>query len=346
MTTTPDAPATDTPAAARQSAAGSAGTAGTAVLVLATLLSLAVLGLGVYLAAREITWAVLAAGAASTVASLLAWPIVRGLASLGSSMGVSDDRLEDALRPVRHNTDAAVRLLTRIESSSGISERAKQVAHREQDRDAIRRAIEEDLRDGDYAGAQRLADEMQNSFGYADEAERVRDEVRTRVAGERERAIGDARANVERLCREEKWGEAFSVSDRAISRFSGDMEVKLLRTRIEERRQNKKVELVQKFHAAVERKDVDEAAELIRRLDSYLTADEGRQLAESAREVFKNRLLKLRDQFSGAMQGHDYSEAIRVGEIIKRDFPNSQLAKEVRDHEPRVREAAGVASED
>ena len=124
------------------------------------------------------------------------------------------------------------------------------------------------------------------------------------------------------------------------------MDAKLLRTRIEERRQNKKVELVQKFHESVDRKDVDESASLIRRLDSYLTPEEGRQLAEAARSVFKDRLMRLREQFSRAMQDKDYSEAIRVGEIIKRDFPNSQLAKEVRDHEPRVREAAGVSSED
>ena len=310
-----------------------------------TLASLGLLAWGIYLAAEKVTWSVLAGGAAATAASLAAWPLARGLAQVAALLARFEQNLGDALRPVRHNTDAAVRSLQKLETNTAISERAKRVAYREKDRDAMRHAIEEDLQQGDYAGARRLADEMEKSFGYADEAERVREQVRARLAGERESELADARAGVDRLCKDEKWAEAFALSDRVIQKF-GDMDAKLLRTRIEERRQNKKVELVQKFHASVERKDVDEAASLIRRLDSYLTPEEGRQLAEAARSVFKDRLMRLREQFSQAMQDKDYSEAIRVGEIIKRDFPNSQLAKEVRDHEPRVREAAGVSSED
>ena len=317
-----------------------------ALFVLLVLASLGLLAWGIYLAAQRVTWSVLAGGAAATAASLAAWPLARGLAQVAGQLARLDQNLGDALRPVRHNTDAAVAVLRKIEANSAISERAKRVAYRGKDRDAMRRAIEEDLTGGDYSGARRLADEMEKSFGYADEADRVREEVRVRLAGERERELADARAGVDRLCKDEKWVDAFALSDRIIAKFGGDMDAKLLRTRIEERRQNKKVELVQKFHASVERKDVDEAASLIRRLDAYLTPEEGRQLAEAAREVFKNRLLRLREQFAAAMQQHDYSEAIRVGEIIKRDFPNSQLAKEVRDHEPRVREAAGVSSED
>ena len=319
---------------------------GSAVFVLLFLLALGLIAWGIYLAAKGVTWSVLAGGAVSAVAVLSAFAVTRALAGVADALGGLNDQLDDALRPIRHNTDATVRSLKVVESNSAISERAKRVAYREKDRDAMRHAIEEDLLKADYAGARRLADEMEKSFGYVEEAERVREEVRNRMAGERERELSDARAGIDRLCKEEKWVDAFTLSDRVIRRFGADMDAKLLRTRIEERRQNKKVELVQQFHAAVERKDVDEAADLIRRLDPYLTPDEGQQLAEAAREVFKNRLLRLREQFATAMQQHDYSEAIRVGEIIKRDFPNSQLAKEVKNHEPRIREAAGVAMED
>jgi hypothetical protein len=86
--------------------------------------------------------------------------------------------------------------------------------------------------------------------------------------------------------------------------------------------------------------------ELLRRLDSYLSPEEGQQLADSAREVFRGRLLRLRDQFTQAMHDHDFVEAIRIGEVIKRYFPNSKLAHEVRSHEPRLREAAGVEPEE
>ena len=331
---------------ARQSTAGGGGGGNALVFALLVLLSLGLLAWGIYLAARVGNYAMLMSGSICTAVTASAWALAGSLGRLAARAGRLGDALDDALRPIRHNTDAALRALEAVKANTAISERAKRIAYREGDRDAMRHAIEEDLLSGDYAGARRLADEMEKSFGYTDEAERVREDIRGRIDGERERALADARAGVDRLCRDERWVEAFTLSDRVIQRFAGDMEVKLLRTRIEERRQNKKVELVQQFHAAVDRKDVDEAAELIRRLDPYLTAGEGQQLADAARGVFKDRLLRLREQFAAAMHEKDYGEAIRVGEIIKRDFPNSQLAKEVRDHEPRVREAAGVAMED
>ena len=318
----------------------------TAMFVLLFLLSLGLLGWGIYLAARGQTWAVLAAGAVSTVAVLLAWPIARHLAAASSAAAALSDRLEDELRPMRHALDQCVRVMRNVEQNSLISERAKRVAYREKDREAIRRAIEEDLQRGDYAGARTLIDEMEKAFGYSAEADRFREEIRGRIATEREREIQEARLTIDRLSREERWVDAIKSADRLIGKYGGDIEVRLLRTRIEERRQTRKIELVQAFHDARTKPDPDLAMDLLRQLDTYLTPEEGQQLADSAREVFKGRLLGLRDQFMQAMHGHDFSEAIRIGELIKRDFPNSKLAQEVKAHEPRLREAAGVAPEE
>ena len=201
--------------------------------------------------------------------------------------------------------------------------------------------------DDDYrSGARTLIDEMEKAFGYSAEADRFREEIRGRIATEREREIQEARLTIDRLSREERWVDAIKSADRLIGKYGGDIEVRLLRTRIEERRQTRKIELVQAFHDARTKPDPDLAMDLLRQLDTYLTPEEGQQLADSAREVFKGRLLGLRDQFMQAMHGHDFSEAIRIGELIKRDFPNSKLAQEVKAHEPRLREAAGVAPEE
>ena len=86
--------------------------------------------------------------------------------------------------------------------------------------------------------------------------------------------------------------------------------------------------------------------EVLRRLDMYLTPEEGQQLAETAKEVFRGRLKRLKDQFTQAMHQHDFLEALRLGEVIKNEFPNSKLAQEVRDHQPKLREAAGVEPEE
>lgn len=310
------------------------------------LLSLGLLGWGVYLAAERVTWNILAAGAMATVGVLAAWPIVRAISRSGRNASHLAEILEDQLRPMRHDLTHCLLTLRGVEENSKISELAKRVAYREQDRDAIRRAIEEDLLAGDFAGARTLADEMEKAFGYKEEAQRFREEVRNRVTSERDRELEDARLQIDRLCNEERWADAFNAADRVISRFDNDIQVRLLRTRIEEKRQNRKVELVKRFHASVGRRDVDEATELIKRLDTYLTPEEGQQLSESAKEVFKGKLLKLRDQFMTAMHQHQFSEALRIGDNIKRDFPNSQLAREVKQHEPQLREAAGVAPEE
>src|SRR5690606_20638786 len=179
----------------------------------------------------------------------------RHLASGAASQAALAARLEDELRPMRHALDQASRTLKQVEQNALISERAKRVAYREQERDAIRRAIEEDLLAGDYAGARSLIDEMEKSFGYTAEAERFREQIRNRLAGEREREIEDAKADIDRLTRDERWSEAFAAAERLVQKYGGDMEIRLLRTRIEERRQTRKVELVRQFHEARQKPD-------------------------------------------------------------------------------------------
>ena len=318
---------------------------GTAIFVLLFLLSLALLGWGLYLAAKQGNWNVLPAGAVATILVLVAWPMARHLAATASAQRQLAERLEFDLRPLRQSLDNAVRTLRNVEQNTLISERTKRVAYRERERDILRQAIEEDLLAGDFAGARTLISEMEKSFGNSGEAEQFRNKLNQRLAGEREREIERARSEIERLMIDERWPEAFTASEQLIQKYGGDMEIRLLRTRIEEKRQKKKAQLVEQFHAARTR-DPDEAMEVLRRLDMYLTPEEGQQLSETAKEVFRGRLKRLKDQFTQAMHQHDFLEALRLGEVIKNEFPNSKLAQEVRDYQPKLREAAGVEPEE
>ena len=317
----------------------------TAMFILLLVLSLVLLGWGLYLAARQGNWAVLPAGAIATVLVLVAWPIAAATAAGFRAQRMLAQRLEQELHPMRQSLDSALRTLRNVEQNTLVSDRTKRVAYRERERDIIRQAIEEDLMAGDFAGARTLITEMEKSFGNAGEAEVFREKLNARLTGEREREIERARSEIERLMIDERWPEAFTASEQLIQKYGGDMEIRLLRTRIEEKRQKRKAQLVEQFHEARAR-DADEAMELLRRLDAYLTPEEGQQLADSAREVFKGRLRRLRDQFTHAMHQHDFLEALRIGEVIKNEFPNSKLAQEVRDHQPKLREAAGVEPEE
>jgi hypothetical protein len=318
------------------------------LLVIALLLSAALCVVGGLRLPTVEGWILLAAGGlglsvslavASLVLVVLRGPVAQGAARLG-------DRLEDQLRPARQDLQRMTKLLGDVSDHGLISDRAKRIAYRDRDREAIRQAIEEDLLAEDYASARQLADEFERSFGYKHEAERFRDEIRRRIEDARGTEIDDAGVKIGRLCDQEDWAGALAEADRIAGRYGGDMKVRLLRTRVEERRQQRKVELVEQFHHRRASRDAEGASDLLRKLDAYLTPEEGQELQAEAREVLRDRMLNLKDQYSRAMKGHDYTEAIRVGTIIRRDYPKSQLAKEAASAEPRLRERAGLEPAD
>ena len=335
-------PATTAAAAARS---GGGNVVAPLLLILASLGAAGLLVWGALRFARDGSVELLAAGWLALV-TVLAAAAVAVAVGRAARLDRRLTTLADAVGHLRGDLGAVSGSLRKIDEHTLISERAKRVAYRDRDRDAVRQAIHEDLLAGDFASARLLADEFERAFGYAQEAERFREEIRRHVDQTRSRELDDAAVKLDRLCDQERWAEANAEADKLISKFGGDMRVRLLRTRIEEKRQQRKVSLVQKFHDARGRQDADAAADLLKQLDTYLTPDEGQQLEKDAREVFRVRLLQLKDRFTEAMHGHDYAEALRVGSIIRSDFPNSQMAKEVALHEKRLRDAAGLAPEE
>ena len=63
-------------------------------------------------------------------------------------------------------------------------------------------------------------------------------------------------------------------------------------------------------------------------------------MQESARGVFKEKLNILRSQFSQCVQEDKWHEALRIAEEVIRDYPNTQMAKEMRDMMPNIQERA------
>ena len=92
-----------------------------------------------------------------------------------------------------------------------------------------------------------------------------------------------------------------------------------------------KQRLLDEYNGQIARKDIDGAIGTVRKLDFYLTSDEGQGMAESVRNLFKEKLNQLKDRFTAAVHRGQWAEAHRVGESIVNDFPNTQMAKEVRD---------------
>src|SRR5438093_10622766 len=83
-------------------------------------------------------------------------------------------------------------MLNMISENQLLSDRAKSVAFREKDRDALRRAIQEEIGRHDYEAALVLADDIESVFGYKQEADRVRREIEDKRQDELNKQISDA----------------------------------------------------------------------------------------------------------------------------------------------------------
>ena len=92
-----------------------------------------------------------------------------------------------------------------------------------------------------------------------------------------------------------------------------------------------KERLIGEYNDQVAKKEIDHAIATVRKLDFYLSTDEAASMQESVRTLFKDKLNLLKDQFTDHVHQSRWAEAHHVGEAIVRDFPNTQMAKEVRE---------------
>ena len=306
------------------------------VLVL-LLVALPTLGAGVYIALHEENFALLAAGCASVVAVLVTWPLAR---AIEASREAHARALREVTAPMAERMQQLGVQLNQIGEQQLLSDRAKAVAYREKDRDALRRAIYEELGKKDFEAAMALANSIESEFGYKQEADRFRGEIRQRYEEVSRKQITEAAAVIDRHTRDENWAEAKREAERLAHQFPHDPQVKALPHEIDNRRNQFKRQLLDRWQAAVARNDVDGSIELLKHLDLYLSPTEAEPLQEQARHMFKEKLHHLRTQFSVAVQDHKWQEALRIGDSIMRDFPNTQIAKEVRAMMANLRERA------
>jgi hypothetical protein len=231
-------------------------------------------------------------------------------------------------------------LMNLISEQQLISDRAKSVAFRDNDREAVRRAVQEEIGRGDWEAALGLAASMEESFGYKQEAERIREEVKAKREEVHRRQLAELLAPVDRYIQAEAWGQALQEAERIMAQHPDDPEVQRLPEEIENRRQMRKQQLRQSWDEAVHRHDVDGSIEILKRLDVYLTPAEADSMQEIARDVFKEKREALRARFALAVQEHNWAEAIRLGDEIINDFPNTRIAQEVREKMEALRKRA------
>lgn len=311
------------------------------LLIVALVLSAVLIGTGIYRATQSNDWVILSAGSLGVIVTLAAW----GLSAAGAATAARvDDRnhvqLDGRLDVMSDRMMQMTQLLARISEQQLLSDRAKAVAFREKDRDALRRAIQEEVNRGDWDAALRLADEIEAAFGYRTEATRVREEVRGRRQEQVRRQIQEVVDVVDRHTRSEQWNGALREAERLMGMFPDNEQVRGLPQEIDRRRLEHKNRLLESWHEAVGRHDTDGSIEILKQLDAYLTPAEAAGLEDTVRQVFKEKREQLAKQFADAVHDHKWMAAIRAGDAIVREFPETRMAQEVREKMPALRRQA------
>ena len=242
-------------------------------------------------------------------------------------------RVEELTHAVRVFTDHAA-----------LSDDARRVLSRGNDRALLTQAIEEDVRAGNLDAAMILVNELADRFGFRDEAEEHRRRIEAMRAETTERRITESIQYLDGLILQRRWDEAFADASRLLRLFPDSQRIFGLRGRIERAQRSHRDELERRFLLAAQEERTDDALGLLRELDAHLSPAEAEPLRELARGVIGKAKENLGASFRLAVQDRRWAEAARIGDRIIAEFPNTRMAAEIRDVIDGIRQRAGVGS--
>jgi hypothetical protein len=211
-----------------------------------------------------------------------------------------------------------------------ISDTAKRILHRNHDRQALRRAIREDISTRDFEAALVLVNEMSDAYGYRLEAEQFRAEIEKAREAEYEAKLDEAIRGLDNMIARHDYETAHREAGRIERIFAESERVDKLRKQVIESRERFKHEIERKFLEAAGRDDIEVAMDLMKELDKYLSEQEAAPFRETARGVIGKKRQNLGVQFKLAVHDKEWTQSVRVGEQLIREFPNSKMAAEVR----------------
>jgi membrane protein implicated in regulation of membrane protease activity len=302
---------------------------------LAALLAVAAIVVGAVLAARFGEWTLLSAGVVGVVALLGLW----GVAAQSDSCR-TDEILERYSAAFAERTEQFSVMLNVISEQQLLSDRGKAVAFREKDRDALNRAIREEMASQQWDAALLLVADMETAFGYKEEALKLRAEIAQQREAHERRVLTDARLRIDRECASEKWDDALAEAQRLEQLYPGRELTLNLAQEVAARKEAYKNRLLAGFNDAIARKDDEAAMAILQQLDTYLTSEEVHKIQESARGFLKARIESYREKYATCVREGRWRDAIRIGEDILAGFPTSKLAQEVRDMMETLRQRA------
>lgn len=246
-------------------------------------------------------------------------------------------RLYDAILDSNEVLRQQAATIRAVADNTAMSDFARRVVHREKDHEFLRDSIHGAIIREDYQAALHLIESLDRELGYAEEARSFRAEVERARAATLEERIEAAVNRFDQLCAARKWEQARREAARLVTQFPGSERIAALPAEVDLRRQQFKRSLLREYDQAARRNDVERATQLLVELDLYLAPNEAAALKDSARGVFRAKLMQMGVQFSLAVTDKQYQGAIEIGQQIMKEFPNSRYAHEIADMLPHLR---------
>jgi hypothetical protein len=221
--------------------------------------------------------------------------------------------------------------LEQINRNTHLSEAVKSIVFREADKDSLREHVFDKLHQQNFEATYELIDEIAHRSEYLELANQLRDQAdRYRNATDQERE-NQVIMHIEEHLGNYQWTTASLQIERLIRANPQSQKALSMRQKLYDKKQERKTILLTAWDDAVKRQDPDRSIEILNELDSYLTPNEGLALQEAARDVFRTKLHNLGVQFSLAVSEKHWSKALDIGRQIVTGFPNSRMAKEIRE---------------
>jgi hypothetical protein len=312
------------------------------LLMLEVLASLGLIGLGVYLLILRGThdpadlWAgVFTIG--SGLVLLTAGVFSYGQLTLMHKFEGNTYRLYDSMLDSNDILRRQTELIHTVAENASMSEWVKKIVHREKDHEFLRDTIQASMARQDWAAAEHLIEALGTELGYAEEARQLRDEIARAREATLEEKVERALRRFDHICAARKWSQAARETARLQKLFPDNERIGALPAEIDLRRQQYKRQLLKEYDQAARNNDVEQAHKLLVELDFYLAPAEGAALKDSARGVFKAKLMQMGVQFSLAVADKQYTSAIEIGDRIAREFPNSRYAHEITEMLPHLK---------
>ncbi|MBX3363740.1 MAG: hypothetical protein KF866_03145 [Phycisphaeraceae bacterium] len=299
--------------------------------VFSTLMSLAMLGWGIY--ALDVFFLAMGGLGLVMVGAFAPVTLLPSKSSGGAPTEIA--ALREELRTLADAFEHMAR-------EQALSDDARRVLNRKRERELLCKAIEEDMSAQDWDAALVLVKELAESFGYRADAEEFRTRIETSRYEHLERRVLAAIRGLDQLIADRRWDKADQEAARISRLYPDSPRVDGLRHRVHQAREAYKQDLERRFLHAAREERLDDAMDLLKEMDAYLSESEGQRLQEVARGVIGKARENLGAQFKLAVHDRRWRHAAEIGGRIIEEFPNTRMAEEVRGLIDGIRAKAGA----